>query len=147
MDGKIEMKYKQVFLVFGIVLLIVGSGCASLTQSPSAHTVNVYLTNYDSDENKITNISVSVKDEKGTNLFNKNYSLSNEDMADESGGFSVQKNPEMVLIQVNGEEYTREWPTIDCTEGTHSGVEISVSSRGNTTVSINGICETETVQQ
>lgn len=141
------MKYKQVILAFGVVFFIAGSGCASFTGSSSAHTVNVYLTNYDSNEDKVTNISVSIKDEKDTPIFNENYKLSGRDMADESGGFSVKKDPKTIIVQVNGEEYIHEWPTIDCTEDTHSGVEIDVSPQENTTVSVNGICETETVEQ
>jgi hypothetical protein len=106
----------------------------------------VYNTNYQDSEYQSHNVTIIVKNGAGELLYNQTYNLGNKDQTDESGSFSAEKDPKTILIRLDGNKSVHEWPAIDCGESTRMGVEITVRSNEKDQISINGICETETVE-
>lgn len=138
---------RSVFFVLGLLFLVVSSGCASFFLPSLAHTVNVYNNDYEDGEHRPHNVTVIVKNGQSEAIYNRTYRLNDNDSADETGGFPAKTKPETILVRLDGEEFTYEWPTPNCGERTHSGVEISITSEKSEPISINGICETETVKK
>lgn len=135
-------------LTYGTVVLIllISSGCTSLFHSNLAHTVNVYEENSGDGEHD-SRVVVLVEDSRGNIVYNRTYRFDEQDSADESGAFPAEADPKKVIVKVDGETVTFDWPTPNCGEQTRSGVEIVVSPGGNDPVSVDGRCETETVEK
>ena len=86
---------------------IAASGCASLTASSEpAHTVTVYHV----DEDVTREVTVTVTDAAGETLFEKAYTLSADNEADEDATFPESTEPETVHVSVDETDFEFNWP-------------------------------------
>jgi hypothetical protein len=126
------------------------SGCLSgENSSQPAHTVTVYL----GDREATQNVTVTVKDESEETLFEKEYSLSDENEADEDATFPESTEPETVTVGVDGNEFERQWPGFEepempCEGENRAGVEIWIenSPDGDTDVRMESNCQHVTIE-
>lgn len=111
-------------------VLFATGGCAALGSSPTpAHWVTVYL----GEREETHDVTVTVKDESGDVLFERDYHLSDSNEADEDAPFSASTDPETVVVAVDGIQFERDWPGFEqpelpCDGPNRSGVEIWVES-------------------
>lgn len=114
------------------------SGCLSGEDSSRpAHTVTVYL----GDREATHNVTVTVKDESEETLFEKEYTLSNENEADEDATFPESTDPETVTVDVDGNEFERQWPRFEetglpCEGENWAGVEIWIEENPSEKASV-----------
>lgn len=103
------------------------SGCLSEgSSSQPAHTVTVYHVDH---EETTRNVTVTVQSESGEELFNKEYTLSEENESDEDATFPELTEPETVIVQVDGNRFERQWPGFEqselpCEGENWAGIEI-----------------------
>lgn len=112
------------------------SGCTSLgsspTQSeeaPNPHWVYLYLT----DREETHHVIVTITNEGGDVLFEKEYELSDSNEADEDGTFPASSDPETIVVTVDGTRFERDWPGFEqpelpCNDVNEVGVEIYVEN-------------------
>ena len=111
-----------------------------------AHTVSVYLT----DREETHDVSVTVTNGQGNSLFQREYTLSNDNESDEDALFPASTSPETVVVTVDGTRFERDWPGFEqpelpCSDATASGVELRIESdeTGSPTVQLQANCHTE----
>lgn len=90
---------------------IAASGCASLTASSEpAHTVTVYHVDHHEVSREVT---VTVTDEAGEPLFEKEYTLSEDNESDEDATFPESTEPETIHVTVDDRAFEFDWPSFD----------------------------------
>lgn len=103
------------------------TGCLSRRSSAQlAHTVTVYHVDH---EETTRNVTVTVENKDGEELFHKEYELSEDNESDEDATFPVSAEPETVIVEVDGNRFERRWPGFEqpelpCEGDNHSGIEI-----------------------
>jgi hypothetical protein len=120
--------------------LVTASGCVSDgSQQPSdgsqtptedsqtqpAHTVTVYL----GEREATRNVTVTVENENGESLFDKEYRLSDSNEADEDATFPESTEPETVTVTVDGNRFEKQWPGFEnqrlpCQGENRAGIEL-----------------------
>jgi len=90
---------RRVFLAGLSTAVTATSGCVGSGSSEQlAHTVTVYL----GEREATRNVTVTVKNEGGENLFEKEYNLSDTNESDEDATFSASTEPDTVIVTVLG---------------------------------------------
>jgi hypothetical protein len=103
------------------------SGCIFERSSPQlAHTVTVYHVDH---EETTRNVTVTVENKDGEELFHKEYTLSEENESDEDATFPESTEPETVIVDVDGNRFERGWPGFEqpelpCDGNNRAGIEI-----------------------
>jgi hypothetical protein len=125
------MRRREFLGAVGAASAIGLAGCSYVLGSDDsaerAHTVSVYL----SDRELTRKVTVTVTDEDGTSLFENEYTLSDSNEADEDATFLASKDPDTILVTVDGTRFEREWPGFEhpelpCNDPNHAGIEIWV---------------------
>jgi hypothetical protein len=113
-----------------------------------AHTVTVYLGEGD----ETHDVSAVVRDAEGTVLFDRAYSLSDDNEADEDATFSASGDPETVVVTVDGTEFERDWPGFEhpelpCRGENRTGIELWIEdgADGSPSVRLEANCQYSTV--
>lgn len=112
------------------------SGCAAIG-SPSnqskgesaPHWVKMYL----GDRDETHDVTVTITNEGGDVLFEKEYQLSDSNEADEDATFPASTDPETIVVTVDGTRFERDWPGFEqpplpCDGPNEAGVEIYVEN-------------------
>lgn len=128
-------KRRSVLAVTGAVLTSL-SGCAALGSSPkpareapNPHWVYMYLT----DREETHHVIVTITNERGDVLFEKEYELSDSTEADEDATFPASTDPETIVVTVDETRFERDWPGFEqpelpCNDVNEVGVEIYVEN-------------------
>jgi hypothetical protein len=104
------------------------AGCGEVLASETpAHTVSVYL----GDREATREVTVRIEAADDSVLFEREYSLSDDNEADEDATFPESTEPREVIVTVDGTRFERAWPGLDqpdaeCSDGNWSGVEVWV---------------------
>ena len=115
------------------------SGCLSESSSAQlAHTVTVYHVDH---EETTRNVTVTVENETGEELFSKEYTLSEENESDEDATFPESTEPETVVVDVDGERFERRWPGFEqpglpCEGENRVGIEVWIEGNADEEPSI-----------
>ena len=107
------------------------------SQTQPAHTVTVYL----GEREATRNVTVTVENENGESLFNKEYSLSDSNEADEDATFPESTEPETVNVTVDGERFEKQWPGFEnqglpCEGENWAGIELWIEGNPDETPSV-----------
>jgi hypothetical protein len=91
--------------------------------------VSVYLGERD-DTHEVT---VTVENDDGELLFEKEYRLSDSNEADEDAPFPESTNPTTVVVTVDGTRFERDWPGFEqqelpCSGQNWSGIELWIEN-------------------
>jgi len=118
-------------LLAGAGTALVGlSGCTAQSSSPTpAHWVTVYL----ADRERTYDVSVTVRDDDGDAVFEKDYALSDSNEADEDAPFPESTDPETVVVTVDGTRFERDWPGFEqpelpCDDPNWAGIELWIET-------------------
>lgn len=104
------------------------AGCSDVRASGKpAHTVSVYL----GDRKTTHDLTVTINEDDGTVVFERTYSLSDDNEAHEDATFPESTNPQDIVLTVDGNQFARPWPeptdpSNQCSEGNWQGIEIWV---------------------
>jgi hypothetical protein len=104
------------------------AGClAGGSDSEPAHWVTVYL----GEREETHDVTVTVLDDAGEALFEREYRLSDANEADEDAPFPAENEPETVVVTVDGLRFERDWPgfqrpELPCEGPNQAGVEVWV---------------------
>jgi hypothetical protein len=87
------------------------------------------------------NVTVTVENEDGESLFNKEYSLSDNNEADEDATFPESTEPETVNVTVDGERFEKQWPGFEsqglpCEGENWAGIELWIEGNPEETPSV-----------
>jgi hypothetical protein len=124
---------RRSFLASSSAALVAASGCSAVESSPRlAHWVTVYL----GDREETHEVSVAVADDAGETVFEKEYSLSDDNEADEHAPFPESAEPETVVVTVDGTRFERDWPGFEqpelpCDDPNRSGIEVWIENDGD----------------
>ena len=112
------------------------SGCTALGSSPTQsekasdpHWAKMYL----GDRDEAHNVTVTITNEGGDVLFEKEYQLSDSNEADEDATFPASTDPETIVVTVDGTRFERDWPgfeqpALPCDGPNEAGIEIYVEN-------------------
>lgn len=112
------------------------SGCTAFRSSPNPseeesapHWVTMYL----GDREETHQVSVTISNEGGDVLFEKEYQLSDSNEADEDATFPASTEPETIVVTVDGTRFERDWPgfehpALPCGSANEAGIEIYVET-------------------
>jgi len=106
------------------------SGCAAFGSSTRpAHWVSVYLV--DSDVSR--NVDVTITNADGEVLFERAYTLSADNEANEDAPFPRSSEPETVVVTVDGSRFERDWPGFEspqlpCDDPNWAGIELWIET-------------------
>ena len=112
------------------------SGCAVLGPPPNQsegdsnpHWVKMYL----GDRDETHHVTVTIANEAGDILFEKEYQLSDSNEADEDATFPASTKPETIVVTVDGTRFDRDWPgfeqpAVPCDSPNEAGIEIYVEN-------------------
>ncbi len=136
---------RRTLLASSCVSLVAASGCAALdSESTPAHWVTVYL----GDRAKTHEVSVTVTNNSGDTLFEKEYTLSDSNEADEDAPFPESTDPETITVTIDGTRFERDWPGFEqeplpCDDSNWAGVElwIETDQSGNPDLRIESDCQ------
>ncbi len=127
---------------------LAGCGDANASGKP-AHTVSVYL----GDRDAVRNVTVTVEEGDGTGVFERSYSLSDDNEAHEDATFPESTDPRNVVVTVDGKQFERPWPAFDdpdtrCSEGNWEGIEVWIEGGPDEspTVRLTGNCQHVTLE-
>ena len=89
--------------------------------------MSVYL----GDREATRDVTVSITDETGEVVFERDYRLDDANEADEDATFPVASEPATVLVTVDGIPFERDWPGVEtqglpCQGDNRAGIEIWV---------------------
>jgi hypothetical protein len=89
----------------------------------------MYLGNRD----ETHNVTVTITNEGGETLFEKEYQLSDSNEADEDATFPASVTPRTVVVTVDGTRFERDWPGVEypelpCDGQNEAGIEIYVEN-------------------
>jgi hypothetical protein len=101
------------------------------------HWVKTYLANRE----EAHHVSVTISNEGGDVLFEKEYQLSDSNESDEDAVFPASTDPETVVVTVDGTRFERDWPGFEqpelpCNDVNEVGVEIYVENARDETPNI-----------
>jgi len=141
---------RRTLLAGASAALVAGAGCSAVESSPQlAHWVTVYL----GEREETHEVSVTVTDGGGETVFEKEYSLSDDNEADEDAPFPESAAPETVVVTVDGTRFERDWPGFEqpqlpCDGENRSGIEVWVETDadGDPTVRIEADCQRVTME-
>ncbi|QLH84737.1 twin-arginine translocation signal domain-containing protein [Halosimplex pelagicum] len=141
---------RRSFLASSTAALVATAGCSAAESSPQlAHWVTVYL----GDRDEAHEVSVTVTDEAGETVFEKEYSLSDDNEADEDAPFPDSAEPDTVVVTVGGARFERDWPGFEqpqlpCDGENRSGIEVWIESdeSGSPSVRIEADCQYVTME-
>jgi len=136
---------RRSFLASTSATLVAASGCSAVESSPQlAHWVTVYL----GEREESHEVSVTVTDEAGETVFERAYSLSDDNEADEDAPFPASAEPATVVVTVDGTRFERQWPGVEqpplpCDGDNRSGIEVWLENDadGDPTVRIEPDCQ------
>lgn len=120
------MSRRSVIVGLGTAVVATG-GCLSEESSTRlAHTVTVYHVDH---EETTRNVTVTVENGEGDELFHEEYELSEENESDEDATFPASTEPETVIVDVDGARFERGWPGFEqqglpCEGDNRAGIEI-----------------------
>ena len=108
------------------------------SQTQPAHTVTVYHVDH---EETTRNVTVTVENENGESLFNKEYSPSDSNESDEDATFPESTEPETVNVTVDGERFEKQWPGFEnqglpCEGENRAGIELWIEGNPDETPSV-----------
>jgi len=88
---------------------------------------------YLGDRDETHQVTVTIMNEGGDVLFEKEYLLSDSNEADEDATFPASTDPETIVVTVNGTRFERDWPgfeqpALPCDGPNEAGVEIYVEN-------------------
>lgn len=142
---------RRAFLGTSSALLLAAAGCTAPDSSPRpAHWVTVYLV----DEEDPRDVTVTVTDNGGETVFERDYQLSETNEADEDAPFPASADPETVVVTVDGTRFERDWPGFEqprlpCdSDLNHSGIEVWIRTEqdGSPTIRLKADCQHVTVK-
>ncbi|WP_254532137.1 hypothetical protein [Natrinema gelatinilyticum] len=121
------------------------AGCSAVNASGKpAHTVSVYL----SDREVARETTVTVEAEDGTVVFEREYTLSDDNEAHEDATFPASADPHDVITTVDGNRFERPWPEFSgpnngCSDGNWEGIEVWIEggAEESPTVRLEGNCQ------
>lgn len=127
------------------------SGCLSAPTGPvPAHTVTVYL----AEREATRDVTVTVTNEGGDELFERTYELSDANEAEEDDTFPADTEPETVTVVVDGTRFERDWPNMHgqdagCGESNWAGIEVWVEGQPDEepTVRLDSNCQHVTMTE
>lgn len=136
---------RRVFLASSGAALIAASGCTAPNASRTpAHWVTVYL----GERDETHDVTVTITNESGDTLFEKDYQLSDDNEADEDAPFPESTDPETIVVTVDGTQFERDWPGFEhpdlpCDGRNSAGVEIWIEDNqdGTPDVRIEAGCQ------
>lgn len=121
---------RRTFLASSSAALVAAAGCAVPGSSARpAYTVTVYL----GDRDETHDVTVTVEDDGGTVLFEREYRLSDSNEAHEDATFPESTDPETVIVTVDGTRFERDWPGFEhqrlpCEGENWTGIEVWVEN-------------------
>lgn len=126
------------------------SGCGNPDSSTvPAHTVSVYLT----EREATRNVTVTVTDDSGETLFDREYALSDDNEADEDATFPASADPETVTVTVDDVRFERAWPgqnspELPCDDPNSAGVELYIGGNPDEapTLRLEANCQSVTME-
>jgi hypothetical protein len=112
--------------------LLAGCGGVAGDQKRPAHWVTVYL----GDREETHDVTVTVTDEGGDALFEKEYRLSDDNEADEDAPFPESSEPARVAVTVDGARFEYDWPGFEhpqlpCEDPNWAGIELWIETGGD----------------
>lgn len=122
---------RRTLLASSCAALAAASGCSVLGASTRpAHTVSVYL----GDRDATRDVRVTITDDAGDVLFERDYRLSDGNEADEDATFPESTDPATITVTVDGTRFERPWPDFlgpqtSCSDGNWEGVELWIEGR------------------
>mgnify|MGYP006281934163 FL=1 len=145
---------RRALLTGTAAVLTAVSGCAGLRSSPNSteeapdpHWVYMYLT----DREETHHVVVTITNQGGDVLFEKEYELSDRNEADEDATFPASSDPETVVVTVDGTRFERDWPgferpALPCDGPNEAGIEIYVENArdGRPEVRLEADCQSVT---
>ena len=116
-------------------LLAALCGCSAPQSSPSQtgdanpHWVTVYL----GERDETHHVTVTITNESGEVLFEKEYQLSDSNETGEDGRFPTSTDPDSIAITVDGTQFERDWPgfeqsTLPCNDPNEAGIQVYVEN-------------------
>ena len=122
---------RRAFLASSSASLLAASGCTALGSSPTpAHWVTVYL----GERDETHAVTVTVENDDGEALFEKDYQLSESNEADEDAPFPEPTDPDTVVVTVDGTRFEHDWPGFEqpqlpCDSSqNYSGIEVWIEN-------------------
>lgn len=130
------------------------SGCAALgssskqsTGESAPHWVKLYL----GDRDETHDVTVTITNDGGDVLFEKEYQLSDSNEADEDATFPASTDPETVVVTADGTRFERDWPgfeqpALPCDGPNEAGIEVYVETAqdGTPDVRLEADCQSVT---
>ncbi|MFB1065188.1 hypothetical protein [Natrinema sp. H-ect4] len=114
-----------------------------------AHTVSVYLHN----RNAVRDVTVTIKEDDGAVVFERDYSLSDDNEAHEDATFPEATDPHTVVVTVDGKQFEQPWPefndpTNQCSKGNWKGIEVWIKGDPgeSPTILLTGNCQHVTLE-
>ena len=141
---------RRSLLASSSAVLLGTAGCTARSSSPTpAHWVTVYL----GDREATYDVTVTVRDDGGDAVFEKEYALSDSNEADEDAPFPESSEPETVVVTVDGTRFERDWPGFEqpglpCDGSNSSGIELWIDSGqdGSPTLRVEADCQHVTME-
>lgn len=126
---------RRALLVGSGAILAAGSGCSaprSTQRQPgdaNPHWIRVYL----GERDETHHVTVTITNEDGKALFEKEYQLSDSNETGETGTFPASTDPETIAVTVDGTQFERDWPgfeqsTLPCNTPNEAGIEVYVEN-------------------
>lgn len=127
---------RRTFLTGSIPTVIAASGCSGFTspqgsseEGSDPHWVKMYL----GDREETHNVTVTITSQDGDTVFEKAYELLDSNEADEDATFPASRDPETVVITVDGSRFERDWPgfeqpALPCDGANEAGIELYVEN-------------------
>jgi len=121
-----------------VVVLLAAAGCTAPDSSPRpAHWVTVYLV----DEDQPRDVTVTVTDNGGETVFERDYQLSETNEADEDAPFPESSDPATVVVTVDEARFERDWPGFEqpelpCDGSNWAGIELWIETGADGTPSL-----------
>ena len=121
--------HRRTVIAGTVTTLAALSGCTAPKSTKLAHTVTVYL----GDREATRDVSVTVESADGDTLFERDYTLSDDNEAHEDATFPASTTPVTVRVSIDGTEFARPWPSEPvaeaCTGNNRRGVELWIEGR------------------
>ncbi|WP_141551711.1 hypothetical protein [Natrinema sp. CBA1119] len=115
-----------------------------------AHTVSVYLHN----RNAVRDVTVTIKEDDGAVVFERDYSLSDDNEAHEDATFPETTDPHTVVVTVDGKQFEQPWPEFtdpnnQCPKGNWEGIEVWIKGDPgeSPTILLIGNCQHVTLEE
>jgi hypothetical protein len=88
---------------------------------------------YLGDRGETHNVTVTITNQDGDTVFEKEYQLSDSNEADEDATFPASAEPETIVVTVDGTRFERDWPGFEqaelpCDGPNEAGIEVYVEN-------------------